>query len=272
MQADLPDGSILAYDVYDFTAPWRQAPTLVLVHGFSKNRRFWYEWIPDLAKMFQVFVVDQRGHGDSSALPENFEMALAPFAEDLRHFLDAVGVQRAHFVMAEFTSSVAVVLAGRYPERVASLTLPGFGYKWRSGSVELGEWVRLLEEEGSRAWAEATVGYRLPADADPGLREWYVSQQAHMDSRVLSKLFRYSATIDLTDALPQIAAPTLILAGGAARQESTENLRVAEAIIADCKLVIFEDMPFNIMTAAPSACVAETIKFIEGVENLRQGA
>ena len=42
----LPDGAHLAYDVYDFTPPWKEAEPIVLVHGFSKNRKFWYGWIP----------------------------------------------------------------------------------------------------------------------------------------------------------------------------------------------------------------------------------
>ena len=35
----LPGGVTLAYDVFDFTDPWRKPEPLVFVHGFSKNRK-----------------------------------------------------------------------------------------------------------------------------------------------------------------------------------------------------------------------------------------
>lgn len=60
------DGTRLSYDVDDFTDPWRAAEPVVLVHGFGKNRKFWYPWVPALASHYRVIRVDLRGHGESS--------------------------------------------------------------------------------------------------------------------------------------------------------------------------------------------------------------
>ena len=128
----LPDGAHLAYDVYDFTPPWKEAEPIVLVHGFSKNRKFWYGWIPALAARYRVFRLDQRGHGDSSLPPPGFEMALRPFSQDLAAFLDGVGLSSAHFVMAEFTSAVAVDFATAFPERIKAT---GVGQLLRGGEL-----------------------------------------------------------------------------------------------------------------------------------------
>ena len=40
----------LAYDEFNCTTPWKPAETVVLVHGFTKNRLFWHDWIPELCK------------------------------------------------------------------------------------------------------------------------------------------------------------------------------------------------------------------------------
>jgi len=122
--ATLPDGARLAYDEYDFTAPWEPSEPVILLHGFSKNRLFWYGWIPGLAARYRVIRVDQRGHGDSSPVPDGFQMALRPFSQDLVDFLDALGLESAHFVMAEFTSTVAIDFANAFGPRIRSLTLP----------------------------------------------------------------------------------------------------------------------------------------------------
>jgi len=261
----LPDGAHLAYDVYDFTPPWEEAEPIVLVHGFSKNRKFWYGWIPALAARYRVFRLDQRGHGDSSLPPPGFEMALRPFSQDLAAFLDGVGLSSAHFVMAEFSSAVAVDFATAFPERIKSLVLPGFGYNFRSARVDRSEWVRLVEEEGAEAWARATNQYRLPADADPAMREWYVTQQARMPGWFLAALFRFNADLDLTAQLPLIEPPTLLIAGSDARQGTIESARLGARLIPQCRLAVLEGMPFNVMSASPERCVAETLHFLDDV-------
>jgi 3-oxoadipate enol-lactonase len=263
--AMLSDGACLAYDEHDFTAPWEPAEPVVLVHGFSKNRRFWYGWIPGLAAHYRVIRPDQRGHGDSSPVPSGFRMALRPFSEDLARFLDALRIERAHFAMAEFTSAVAVDFAAAFPDRIRSLTLPGFGYNYRNSTIDRSEWVRLAEQEGAAAWARATNRYRLPADAEPAMRDWYINEQSRMPGWFLGALFRFNADLDLTERLHEIAVPTLIIAGSEARQGTIADARLAARLIPVCRLAVLDGMPFNVMSAAPARCVAETLRFLDDV-------
>ena len=127
------------------------------------------------------------------------------------------------------------------------------------------EWVRLVEEEGAEAWARATNQYRLPADADPAMREWYVTQQARMPGWFLAALFRFNADLDLTGQLPLIGAPTLVIAGSDARQGTIESARLGAGLIPRCRLAVLEGMPFNVMSASPERCVAETLHFLDDV-------
>jgi len=259
----LPDGARLAYDVFDFSDPWTAAEPVILVHGFSKNRKFWFEWIPRLSRRYRVICLDQRGHGDSSVPPASFAMALEPFAGDLAHFVAALGLSSAHFVMAEFSSTVAVEFAIRYPHLIRSLTLPGFAYNYRASKVDRSEWVHICETEGALAWARATNANRLPAGVSPQMREWYIAQQGRMPAWFLAALFRFNPHIDLTDRLPLITAPTLIIAGSEAQQGSIETVRLGAKLIPDCRLVELPGMPYNVMSAAAGPCVEATLRFLD---------
>lgn len=261
----LPDGARLAYDDYYFGPPWLKSETIVLVHGFSKNRTFWYGWIAKLAERFRVIRLDQRGHNESSPVPDGFKMALRPFSEDLAAFLDGLGIASAHFVMAEFTSVVAIDFANAFPERIRSLVLPGFAFRYPGSPVDRNEWVRLAENEGAAAWARATNKFRLPADADPAMREWYIGEQSKMPGWFLGALFRFNMHLDMTEHLPGIKAPTLIISGSEARQGTIETMREAMRLIPDCELSVLEGLPYNVMSADPARCVAETIRFIDSV-------
>lgn len=258
----LRDGSRLALDVHDFSRPWERATPLVLVHGFSKHRRFWHEWLAPLAQSYRVICVDQRGHGESSPVPAGFRMDLDVFARDLVDLLDALAIERAHFVMAEFTSSVALLLAANHSDRVASLVLPGFGYNWRAGAVKPAEWADLIAREGTAAWARQTVDARLPADAPAELREWYVREQSRMPADFMVALFRHAAELDLSDWLPRVPAPTLLLGGTLARQDTADSLRRARERMPRAELVLFDGMPFNVMSACPQLCVQATLAFL----------
>ncbi len=259
----LGDGTRIALDIHDMQPPWRNALPVVLVHGFSKHRRFWYDWLQPLARHRKLINLDQRGHGASSPVKADFRMQLDVFADDLAGVLDALELPRAHFVMAEFSSSVALVLARRHPERIASLVLPGFGYNWRAGAVSPTAWAELIEREGTAAWARSTVSARLPADADPRLRDWYVQEQSRMPASFMSGLFRFSANLDLTDHLDAVTMPTLLMGGTLALQDTADSLRRAHQRMPSSELVLIEGMPFNVMSACPERCVAATCDFLE---------
>lgn len=260
----LSDGGTIAYDDYDFTEPWKHAAPVVLVHGFSKNRRFWYEWIPALARCHRVINMDLRGHGDSSLPPRDFTMALGPFSDDIVGVLDRLGLAAATFVMAEFSSSVAIDLAARYPARVKALVLPGFGYNWRaSKAVDWEAWARTTEGEGSAVWARQTNHMRLPPNADAGLREWYVSQQARVPGWLLAKVFRFAASLDLTPRLADVKAPTLVLAGSESQQTPVESIRRGVELMPRAELTVFAGAPLNVMNARPADSIKATLAFLE---------
>jgi pimeloyl-ACP methyl ester carboxylesterase len=263
--AKLKSGAELAYDEFDFGPPWERRDPLVLVHGFTKNRAFWFEWIPELARRFRVLNVDVRGHNESSGVEPGFAMSLTPFSDDLAEFLDALSIERAHFVMAEFSSAVGIDLAVRYPERIKSLTLAGFTYDLKGSAVPWDDWIRLLEEKGTEAWARTTNHTRLPESADPALRSWYIAQQSRIPADFLVDVFRYIKGLDLSDRLPDVKVPTMILAGDRAVQAPIAAVRHAAEVMPDCRLVVLKGKPFNVMSSAPEACVDATLRFIESV-------
>ena len=44
----------LHYVIDDYTDPWKNAPAIVLQHGFARSAKFWYQWVPYLARFYKV--------------------------------------------------------------------------------------------------------------------------------------------------------------------------------------------------------------------------
>src|SRR5215831_3021437 len=119
-------GVHLHYLVDDFTEPWREAATIVLLHGNAESGQAWYAWVPLLARRFRVVRPDMRGYGASTPMPRDFKWSLDVIIDDYRHLLDALGVRRFHLVGAKIGGIVArAFAAGRLGDR-----FPAEGVEW----------------------------------------------------------------------------------------------------------------------------------------------
>lgn len=104
------------------------AMPVMFVHALAMDGDMWQgvvEALGALEKTDQLdgglYALDCRGHGASDASPENF--SIERFAKDLCNVLDALEASQAHIVGCSMGGTVALGLAGRYPTRVASLTV-----------------------------------------------------------------------------------------------------------------------------------------------------
>jgi pimeloyl-ACP methyl ester carboxylesterase len=100
----------------------REAPPLVLLHGFTGNVRQWDTVARALADRYRVLAPDQRGHGESDWAPDHDYLA-ARVNEDFAAFVAALGLGRFAAVGFSFGGHVAYSYAAAHPDRVARLVL-----------------------------------------------------------------------------------------------------------------------------------------------------
>ena len=116
-------GVQLHYYDDDFTDPWQAAPTMLLQHGFSRNGKFWYNWVPLLSGEYRVLRPDMRGMGESVIDEGRFEPLLDTFVDDLRSILDHLGIEDVVYVGESFGGILGLNFAHRHPRRVRALVL-----------------------------------------------------------------------------------------------------------------------------------------------------
>lgn len=93
---------------------------VVLLHGLGDSGPGWMPVLAELATTFQVFVLDLRGHGNSSR-PGTYSFEL--MRDDVLGFLDAVGLTRAALVGHSMGAVVGMLVAQAAPDRVTQLVL-----------------------------------------------------------------------------------------------------------------------------------------------------
>lgn len=103
----------------------RNAPAMVLIHGFASSTLVWSKVFLALAKAgYRVIALDMLGYG-YSAKPRNGEYTIEGQARLLDRLLDALSIPRALIVGSSYGGAVAATVALDYPERVEKLILVG---------------------------------------------------------------------------------------------------------------------------------------------------
>jgi len=93
-----------------------EGPPLVLLHTGGASAHEFEDVVPLLAERHRVIAWDMPGHGDSD--PIRRQRSIERYADDLRVFLDALGIDRAILVGVSIGGYIAMDFARRWPERV----------------------------------------------------------------------------------------------------------------------------------------------------------
>jgi len=94
---------------------------VVLSHSLSTNLLMWNPQVDALNPYFQVLRYDTRGHGATDAPSGPYTLEL--LAEDVTGLLDALGMDRVHFVGLSMGGMIGQCLVLNHPHRLTSLAL-----------------------------------------------------------------------------------------------------------------------------------------------------
>jgi pimeloyl-ACP methyl ester carboxylesterase len=114
------NGCNLYYESYGKQQP-NQSPVL-LIHGSPDTGQYtWSSIAPVLAKNYQVFVPDCRGHGNSNNPQGGY--SFTQMASDFAVFICALGLDRAHIIGHSNGGNIALILLMEHPDLVQTTTL-----------------------------------------------------------------------------------------------------------------------------------------------------
>jgi pimeloyl-ACP methyl ester carboxylesterase len=202
---------------------------VVLLHGFSLDRRMWEPQVAELEREHRVLRVDLRGHGRSAAIRDSFAAY-----EDLASVLDAAGVERAALVGLSSGASIAVDFALVHPERVTRLVLasPGLGGYVPVGSFEwmapVGEALRAGDVAGAvERWAETPLMSIPSRSAGDSLMRKIVAENAGIWSVVANPERPLSPPA--IRRLEEIGVPVLVIVG---ERDLVDTHAVADTLVA----------------------------------------
>ncbi|MDC0935924.1 alpha/beta hydrolase [Pirellulales bacterium] len=109
-------------DIFYREAGPKDAPTVLLLHGFPTSSHMFRNLIPALADRYHVVAPDYPGYGSSSApAVDDFEYTFENLANIVEKFTEKVGLEKYSIYLMDYGAPVGFRLAVKHPERVEAL-------------------------------------------------------------------------------------------------------------------------------------------------------
>ena len=163
---DLIEMRGLRFHYRDWQAQCENAPTLVLLHGFSGHARSWDLFAETATDRFRVLALDQRGHGETD-WSTDASYGVLEMKEDLVCFVRALGLDNYYLVGLSMGGMVAMNFAGDCPVGLQKLVIVDIAPEIGSvGARAIQERVRQSDEFDSveQAFERARAANPIPPD------------------------------------------------------------------------------------------------------------
>jgi 3-oxoadipate enol-lactonase len=198
-----------------------KGPALVQVPGAATGIQGYMRMTPFLVDHFTVLDFDPRGYGDSTRTDTQYGFDV--WAKDMAALIDHVGFDSFIFHGASMGSTLALDFTAKHPERVRAMVLSGCTAKNDVTSrAQFRAWKALAKAYGvgstELTGLMATHSLTRRLLDTPDLRETFIENLARQLTQTVSldayvAACDYLIEVDVTDRLPSIKVPTLIMVG-----------------------------------------------------------
>ena len=189
------------------------APALILSNSLGCTLAMWEPQVPAFSKHFRVVRYDQRGHGQTAVTPGPY--SFKQLAEDVIALMDALKIQKAHFLGLSMGGGTGQWLGVHHAGRINKLILSNTAAKFGTPDVWNAR-IESVKKGGMSVVADATMERWFTA----GFRAKAPQEVEKIKKTLLAtKVEGYVACsegirdADLQEIIRGIKLPTMVIAG-----------------------------------------------------------
>jgi len=166
------DGTPISYEIYG-----TGEPTLVFVHGWSCDARYWRAQLSHFAKSHRVVTLDLAGHGHSGMTRSKYTMSA--FGEDVRAVVETIGSPSVILIGHSMGGSVIAEASRLMPKSVIGMigvdTFEDIEYELTPEQFE--QMVAPLKTDFTTG-CQQFVDQMIRPTTDPLIRDWILSDMS----------------------------------------------------------------------------------------------
>ena len=251
---------------YRFDGP-QDGRVLLVANSLMANGSMWNWNVPALADRYRVLRYDKRGHGKSGVTPGPY--SIAQLADDAVGLLDALKIEKVHFMGLSIGGMIGQQLGARYPERILSLSLCNTASEMPPRSLWEDRF-NTARSQGLAGLVDGTIGRWFTAPfVERAPKDIEKVRQMILATNVEGYIGCGSAVRDMAQStmLLKIKAPTLVLSGRHDPACTVDQGIVLNRLIDGSQMVIIEDAAHLSNIEQPARFNQAVREFIDSVDN-----
>lgn len=158
----------------------KDAPTLLLLHGYPTSSHMFRNLMRDLADKYHTLAPDYPGFGRSEQPPmAEFAYTFDHMAELMERFLKAKGVEKFSLYLMDYGAPIGYRIAVKHPKRIEGLIIQN-GCAYEEGLQEFWDPIRKYWKDRTAENGKALEGFHSPE----GLKWQYTHGTGSRQNRV----------------------------------------------------------------------------------------
>lgn len=262
-RVDLGD---MTFSVYRRQAERENAPTLLLLHGYTASKELWLRFANQLDERYHVIIPDLAGHGETGFDPQ-WSYSPSAQATRLQRLLDTLGIERASVIGNSMGGLIAANFALQYPEHTEAIVV----IDPAGVSAPVASRAEKLFQQGQSPfeidnWDDFQEFYAMTMAEPPYIPEFVLRSMAKRYQEHKAEYIQIAEdfrNLDQLDGrLNEITVPTLIIWGSADQLLDVSAAAVWYKGIPNAELEIFEGIGHMPMVERPAQTAERTIDFL----------
>ncbi len=247
----------------------REAPAIILLHGFGSSLHAWEDWAPILQTQYRVIRFDLPGFGLTGPDPSG-DYSDARAHALIVALMDRLGLTRAHILGSSMGGRIAWTFAAAHPERTQKLILmapdgfasPGIAY---DTTLKVPLMMRALPYTLPDLMFRPTIrpAYARPENIPEDTYQRYRAMMLAPGVRqaILDRIAGHRL-LPPEPILARIQAPTLLLWGGQDAMVPPANAQDYLRHVPNARLVMLPALGHVPMEEAPAESAAVVMDFL----------
>jgi pimeloyl-ACP methyl ester carboxylesterase/DNA-binding CsgD family transcriptional regulator len=241
-------------------------PPLVKVANWLSHLEFewdspvWRHWLTELSRRYRLIRYDQRGCGLSDW--DTQDVSFDAMLTDLEMVIDASGLTRFPLLCISPGAPLGIAYAVKHPERVSHLLIHGGyarGRTTRASTDDEREIAQMMLRMIDLGWGQSNEAFRqvFTSRFIPGAsleqQHWFNELQRTSTSPANARrVLEAVGLIDVTDLLPKVTCPTLILHAVSDAAVPFEEGRMLATLIPGARFVSLDSQNHLLLESEPA--------------------
>lgn len=238
--------------------------TLLLIHPLGADLTFWDDCIAIWQPHARCVACDLRSAGRSPRA--SAPVTVGEHVSDLVDLLDHLSAGPVVAVACAVGTMIASALAARHPERVSALVLSNPTARTKPAAKEmLADRAAVVRRSGMAGILPAAVERAFLDQPRDARYQAYFDRFASQDADAYALSVLGFAEADVTEDLPKVACPTLLVAGGHDVLLPPEQAREVNALVPHARFELIEDGAHFLPFQRPERFATLVLDFLAGI-------